>query len=365
MRIVFFIDSLRSGGKERRLIELLTYLKNKPEFDLMLVLTEKDIHYTKFIELNIPYVVFDRKWFKKNPSLFIKFYKVCKKFRPEIVHTWDFMVTFYSLPAVILKKIPLLNSQITDAPPKIKKWTFFNLISRINFFFSKIILANSIAGIDSYNVNKKKSKIIYNGINLDRFVNLQNTSEVKMHYGIETAYSVIMVASFTDRKDYDKFIDVAKSVNSIRSDISFIAVGGGINFERIKRRVIEEQIPNIIFLGKIKEVENVVSIADIGVLFSTYGEGISNAILEYMALGKPVIAEDIGGTKEIVENGINGILLTNKLPEQIAKIIIDLIDDKSKRNRMGEMGKKQIQEKFTIDKMGKEFEKIYHSINNG
>ncbi len=365
MRILFFIESFHSGGKERRLVELLAYLRNKSDYELMVVLTKPDIHYKKFIELEIPYIVLERKWIKKDPLVFVKFYNLCKKFQPDIVHTWGNMVSFYSLPAILLLRIPMVNSQITSAHLMISIYSKLFVMSKISFRFSKVILSNSLAGLKSFNINNRKSKVIYNGINLERFKNLHDMETVRIKYGIKTPYSVIMVASFSDMKDYDKFVDIAKEIHSSRKDVTFIAVGGGINLERIKKRVLDEQISNVTFTGQVDDVESLVNIADIGVLFSNkhfHGEGISNAIMEYMALGKPVIANDCGGTKEIVQHGINGYLITNESNKMIAGLINDLLDDSEKRLKIGEAGRKLIHESFTIDRMGKEFERVYQKI---
>ena len=129
--------------------------------------------------------------------------------------------------------------------------------------------------------------------------------------------------------------------------------------------MFSENIKNVIFTGKINNVEPLVNIADIGLLFSNkliHGEGISNSIIEYMALGNPVIANDAGGTKEIVKHGINGFLISNESAQEIADLINNLLDDKKKREKMGVAGKRLIHESFAIERMGKEFVKVYEDI---
>lgn len=361
MKILFFIGTLEAGGKERRLIELLSYLKKKTNYNLLVVVRRDQIDYPAFNELNIPYLKLTDNYKKGDKTLHFRFYKICQEYKPDIVHTWGSMPAFVSLLAIILLKIPHINSQITDAPP-IKKWSVQNVINKINFKFSTIILANSYAGLKAYKADSRKSKVIYNGINLDRFRNLPNMEAVKIKYGIETPYSVIMVASFSDMKDHDKFIDIAEETDLIRNDVTFIAVGDGVHLERIKKRVFDEKSTNVIFTGRVDDVESLVYFADIGILISPLGEGISNSILEYMALGKPVIANDAGGTKEIVDHGVNGYLITNESPGMIAGLINDLLNSSEKRLKMGEAGRKLIHESFTIDRMGKEFEKVYQEL---
>jgi hypothetical protein len=91
MRILFFIESLRCGGKERRLLELIQYLKENTGFEMILVLTENKIQYPHVNELGVPIKVIKRKYLKRDPMLFFRFYKLCNEVKPDIIHTWGSM----------------------------------------------------------------------------------------------------------------------------------------------------------------------------------------------------------------------------------------------------------------------------------
>ena len=93
-----------------------------------------------------------------------------------------------------------------------------------------------------------------------------------------------------------------------------------------------------------------INVFDIGVL-STYSEGISNSIMEYMALSKPVVATDGGGTRELIEDNKSGFLVEQKNADQMAKYLETLINDSDIRNEMGLRGKQIIKEKFNYKKM--------------
>lgn len=368
IRILFFIGKLGAGGKERRLIELLTYLKEKGGYELMLVLTKNIIHYPYFFKLGIPYKIIEKNRAGNGVTVFFKFYQLCKQFVPHLIHTWGGMQTFYSLPSVIGQKIPLINSQISSAPPKLKRWSVSQLINRINFRFSKVILSNSQAGVDAFKPPVKKIKVIYNGMNMVRFASLPDAEKIKSRYGITTPYAVVMVANFTPNKDYNLFYKIAERVIEIREDITFVGVGGyspdDAPDDTEYRRILNLSAgnPKIIFTGKINDVEAVVNACDIGVLFSPNGEGISNAILEYMALGKPVIANAAGGTKEIVHHKKNGYLIQSETEEEIAALITGLITDQEKIGSFGKESKRIIAETFTLNKMGREFERVYKEV---
>jgi len=360
MKILFFIGTLRSGGKERRLIELLSHLKQNTDYEMLVVLRQNHIDYPAFERLDIPYKMLTENYKKKDIRLPFRFLKICSEYRPDIIHTWGSMPAFVSIIATILLRIPHINSQITDAPPTIKSLNISNFINKINFRFSDIILSNSMSGLNSYKPPKFKSRVIYNGVNLMRFKNLPDQEEIRKKHNISTPFGVIMVGSFSNNKDFDLFVNIANTITVKRKDISFICVGDGTHLKRIKEKAKENQ--NIIFTGRIIDVEALVNACDIGVLFSPNGEGLSNAIIEYMALGKPVIANDSGGTNEIVKHGINGFLVTDIQPGEIAELVELLINNTEKRNAMGTAGRQFVEERLTVDRMGKEFINLYHDI---
>ena len=360
-RVLLFIGNLRAGGKERRLIEMLTYFQKKENFEFFLVMTEDVIQFPDFYRLNIPYKIIEKNSKGRDLSVFYQFYKICKEFKPDLIHTWGRIQSLYTLPTIIAKGVPLVNSQITTAPPHYNTWSLDNIIDRLNFRFSKVILSNSKSGIKCFRPPLSKGRVIYNGLNMARFRDLPQASEVMARYKIKTPYSVVMSASFTDHKNYDLFYNIARYVTSKRADITFIGVGGYGKSAAIYQRMLSLSAdnPNILFPGRINEVEALVNACTIGVLFSLHGEGISNSILEYMALGKPVVANDNGGTSELVNTNENGFLVTNESAEEIGEIIINLIDDAGKRERYGEVNRRIIEESFQLEKMGPEFENVY------
>ena len=91
MKVIFFIESLRIGGKERRLLELIQYLKFNQNFEIIIVLTEPIIDYKYVYEWDIPLKVIERTKVKKDPRLFYKFFKICKSFKPNIVFKFYFI----------------------------------------------------------------------------------------------------------------------------------------------------------------------------------------------------------------------------------------------------------------------------------
>ncbi len=362
-KVLIFIGSLQCGGKERRLIELLTYLKSHSEIEFLVVVTRDKVHYKSFFDLNIAYHVIPKARANYDLSIFRKFHRICKNFRPDVIHTWGKIQTLYALPAAKLLKIPLCNSQITTGQ-RMPENFLLRLIDRINFRFSDVILSNSFAGVRAFQPPKEKTRVIYNGMNLERFENLPSVGRVKCRHDIKTSHAVVMAASFNANKDYDRFYRVAALVTKQNEDVTFIGVGD-FNKENdyyLRIKDLSKNNDRILFPGKVQDIEALVNVCTVGVLFSPFGEGLSNAILEYMALGKPVVATDCAGNSELIRNNVNGYLVNDESDEEVAAKIMNLIGDPETCEAFGRFSKAKIHQSFSNDNMGEAFRRVYNSI---
>lgn len=360
MKILFFIDSFPAGGKERRLLELMKGLKATPGVEFGLVIMSNDIHYKEIFDLGIPVHQVIRKT-KKDLSVFSKFMKLCREFKPDIAHCWDSMTAVYLVPVCRMLGIRLVNGMIVDSPAtqnyRNKVW----LRAKLTFPFSSKVIGNSKAGLKAYGAPAKRSVCIYNGFNFKRAENILDGGAMKRKLNIGAEYVVGMVASFSIFKDYPTYFKAAEQLLVKYPGITFLAIGDDTDSEEAKQMVSSHMRPNFRFLGRSSGIESLVNIMDICVL-ATFTEGISNAILEYMAMGKPVIATDGGGTCEIVEDGQTGFLVRKSDPGQLAEKMELLIKDPALRARMGEAGKKRVKEIFSIESMMNGFVGEYQKL---
>ena len=233
MRILFFIDSLTSGGKERRLIELMKGIKLKPNIEFELVVMSNEIHYQEVFDLDIKIHYLIRTT-KKDLSVFHKFYKICKNYKPDIVHCWDSMTAVIAVPACKLLNIKLVNGMVVDTPVKRNIFNKHWFRAKLTFPFSSMVIGNSNAGLAAYNAPGKKSSCIYNGMDLTRFDNLKEPSFIRKEiFGDESddIFIVGMVAGFDDRKDYKTLIKAATTLISYNDNIRFVLIGDGARFQ--------------------------------------------------------------------------------------------------------------------------------------
>ena len=366
MKILLLIDSLVSGGRERRLIELIKGFVNCEDVELKLVVFSDKIHYQEVFELGIPITIMKRVP-KKNPLVFYRLFKFCKQWNPDLIHSWGTMSAILAIPASKLLGIKLINGNVTDEPNKMSFFDKKLVRAQLSFPFSKVIIGNSNAGLSAYKVPKKKALCIYNGFDFNRINNLKDKSAVRDSFNIITPKVIGMVGGFYERKDYETYLKAALLVLKHRTDVTFMAIGEGPNLLKCKEIIPQDYKSYFKFTGVQKDVESIINIFDIGVLSTNtkvHGEGISNAILEYMALAKPTVATSGGGTNEIVEHMKTGILIPPNSPEAMAEQLTYLLDNPAKAESIGLEGKSLLQKKFSLGKMTKLYYELYEENLN-
>lgn len=230
--------------------------------------------------------------------------------------------------------------------------------------FCQRIISNSEAGLIAYKSPASKSIVIHNGFNEIRYCNKINKTHKKNELNINTKYVVAMVATFWETKNWQLFFDMSKIIVNRRKDITFLAVGSGPQWEFFNSQINEEESSLIKMLGRRDDVDELYQICDATVLFSTFGEALSNSILESMAWGVPVIASDGGGTPEIITNGQNGILINLQSAEAVANILTELLDDRKRLSSMGKEALRKVKAGFLSERMTNKYMQLYYELIN-
>lgn len=246
-------------------------------------------------------------------------------------------------------------------------WTFW--LDRVTFSLSLGYVANSQAAIEvltSHGYDPRKFWLIYNGIDTRLFHNRNDKNKLRQYYGIKPDLPVICcIANFLPPKGLEYLIRALHLLLE-RGQKDFIAllIGEGPLRLKLERLVREfDLVENIRFLGSMdrKEIFQILTITCIFVLSSEW-EGLPTAVMEAMAAGCPVVATTVGGIPELVSDGETGFLVQACEPEALAQKITQLLKDRGLRERMGRVGARRIEELFSLEKMVKEYERLYEKI---
>lgn len=350
MKILYLTEQLSGGGKERRLIELLKGLSTDKSYELHLVLTKSIIDYPEVNNLRIK--IHHLKGFS-DFELIKQYYLIFKDIKPDVVHTWSYKTSFFVSILKYFYDFKFIAGFIGDKFGLSKVGSFF--AKQLIFRKADNIVSNSQGGLDAYNVPKNKGVVVHNGLDPKRISKKKDNKLT--NEGVKTPLKVVMLANVSKHKNYQLFIDIAEHFVNLRDDITFISIGKILpEFKNFADPYINNKHPKIKFLGFRSDVNDLIKDCDIGIL-CTYSEGISNAIVELMANGVPVITNDMkGGSREIISNKVDGFICTDS---EMSKHLNNLINDKNLKKSMSIKATDKIRNNFSLLKMVDHYVSIY------
>jgi glycosyltransferase involved in cell wall biosynthesis len=191
---------------------------------------------------------------------------------------------------------------------------------------------------------------IHSSVDLEQFSPRAKAPAILEAFGLRENTEVVgMVARIHRRKGFDYLLQAIPMLIDKGVDRKFLIVGKG--HERFQGEIAELGIEaHVISPGHRRDVADILSVIDIFVLPSLE-EGLGIAILEAMAMGKPIVSTRVGGIPEAVEDGINGILVPPADTRAIAAALRELLNDKEKAGRMGRESRRIAEERFSRRRM--------------
>lgn len=374
--IAFVIDFLStrdgiSGGTEKQVVEMLNKIdKDKFELYLFCLQYKSDNQIYSSVSVRIKFLNMNSLISLHSLIKLFQFSVLLKKNSVHIVHTFFMDSALFGVISARLAGIKTVITSRRDLgflySKKLLRWLKF-----VNLFTNRF-LVNSISVkkelIKKEGVNDKLIDVIYNGIDLNRIdytVKANIIDEIGLRYYPSYVDVVGIVGNYNRKvKRIDLFIQAAAEVHKLYKDVYFLIVGGGNNEQELKIMAYNLGVgDHIVFTGYKSDAIPYMKNFTIGVNTSD-SEGFSNTILEYMAAGIPVVATDVSGNSELVEDGITGILVPPGNHCEIATAICELLSDGNKRHRMGNESKKIVREKYSWDIKIKEIEKYYTTVAN-
>jgi glycosyltransferase involved in cell wall biosynthesis len=356
-RVLMVADGLWNGGAERQLALLTSSL---PEPWSASVLSMEDGPYRPVLEaLGVETRLAPRHYrFDATPAL--RMWRAAADIRPDIVHSWGWMSTLAMLPYCRTHGIALLDGAIRrgDLPPR--RATMYKLGLRL----SDAAAANSRAGLTAFGVREgDRGRVVYNGFDPSRFAAV--TTPILDHDAHATT-TVVMAARMTCAKDWRLLLQAARQLSCDPGAWRMVAMGDGPD-----RAALVGEAADLIDSGVVEfppsglEALPAIAAAHIGVLLSDpiwHAEGCSNAIMEYMACGLPVVCTDSGGNPELVEHGVTGLLVPPRDAGALAAALRTLRDDPGHAREMGREGKRRLEARFTIGAMTEGFVSAYEYL---
>lgn len=355
MRLLMLKEALGTGGAERQLALIMSNLP--PYWERRAWVMEGGPFADAIVGDGCAVDVCPRRArFDVAPAL--PLWRLLLTWRPDVVHSWDWMSTFAALPVCRALRIPIVDTTIRDGAV-VRRGP---LRRRVSQAASTLVVANSRAGLEAWGVPPRKGRVVYNAFDPAR-LDVTDASAARATDG-GGRHTVVMTARMVVHKDFSSLIAVARRLDRDRPGRwRFLLLGDGPDKPRLMAEAGELQGRGVVeFIDPGVEAMSYVRRADVGVLMSNeteHQEGCSNAIMEYMSVALPVVCSSGGGNPELVLDGQTGHLVPNGDADALASALARLADDPDEARRLGEAGRRRILEEFTIDRLVRKTEQIY------
>lgn len=242
------------------------------------------------------------------------------------------------------------------------------------FVDTNIYISNDVA---EYHIaqgeSRTKGKIIHNGVNLSDYMKSHYTLRVRKEFGCTTEQVLVgLVARLDWWKGHKFFLEAMSEVVKRNHNIKGLIIGGlaelsydsSIRYlDRLHVMVKSLRLgEKIVFTGHRSDVPCLVAALDVVVHASSTPEPFGLTVIEGMAAGKPVVATAAGGVLDIIEDGVNGLLVPCKDSKAMARAILQILSDRDKAKKMGLVARQRVAEQFTIQHQVTAVQKLYDSI---
>ncbi|HAJ34039.1 MAG TPA: hypothetical protein DCK79_11950 [Candidatus Atribacteria bacterium] len=372
MRILEIVASSQGGAAEH--IFCIAKGIDRSKFDLTVVMPEDNgnVNFTDLRRLKIRVVsfnVFSRFSLKE----FLNLRDFISRGNFDIVHFHGTRAALFGrLAAILIWQRPKIlytihGFHVVHYRNLLKK-LFLLLLERILNLFTDVIVCVSHSDRESVIkmglARNDNVKIIWNGIDIERFRNISLDKNVKKNELRipPNAFLLTMIGRLHPQKDYFTLISAFKLLQRELSNFYLLIVGDGPMREELKSYAKNLGLNDkIVFVGTRRDIPEILSITDIFIL-STLWEGLPIVLLEAMAADKPVIASDVCGNREIVVDGETGILVSPRDPEMLAQAVTRLVKDRKMSKKMGQKGLIRVKNNFTLEEMVQKIENLYYEL---
>lgn len=222
--------------------------------------------------------------------------------------------------------------------------------------------------VNDERVDPRRTQCIPNGVDTERFAPMPPAARraARQALGLDDdAIVFACVASLTPVKRHVDLLDAFRVVRDRLPQARLLLIGDGPLRAEVQARCAELGLQAAVtLLGNRADVESVLPGADVGVLASST-EGMSNAILELMACGLPVIATDVGGNPALVADGETGRLVTACAPEALAAAMVALAESADVRRAMADAARVGAVQRHSLAAMVRAYDALYVRLHGG
>ena len=366
-RVLHLVDTLNVGGTETQLVQEALRLHARSHHVVVGCLRAEGPLLEVLQRAGIPVVEF-----RKGQSLFsinglkqlLRLAIFLRLGQFDAVHAYDLWANLLGVPAAWLARTPVIISSRRYLADHEWYSPWRRKVIRMIYRLSTHVAVNSMALRDVLvkrdGLPPEKIRVIYNAVEVGRFAGARRDRRAFLPAVGGCSKLIAVVANmYSSVKGHATLIAAADSVRRSVPETIFVLIGDGRERPKLERQVSEAELEkNFLFLGRRDDIPELLACCDLSVLPSE-AEGMPNSVLEAMAAGLPVIATSVGGTPEIIRDGVNGLLVPPQNPRALAEAILRVLQDPNLARTLSHAGQERIRTCFGFDRLIAELERLY------
>jgi len=364
-KILHIVNSLNVGGLENGVVNLVNYLNHNKFTHVICCLREVGVMAEHLHKKDTEVICMGND--STDYFMPLKLKRLINRIGPEVVHTRN----WGTIDGIIAAKLAGVKyvihgehgREFTDLygsnyRRNLARWV---LGRWVNLFVAvsdeiKFWLVNKVG------IPEKKVVTIINGVDTKKFFPPADKRKVKQDFGIDPDTFIVGTVGRLDKvKNYEMLLQAVESLIRHEVPSRFILIGDGPERANLEAFVTTHRLPNVEFFGEMENIQDYLQVFDLFVLPSL-AEGMSNTVLEAMATGIPIVATRVGGTPEIVEDGVTGSLIPTGNPVLLGETIRKYVSDRSLCEMHGKAARLRCDNLFSLDTMVKKYDELYSKL---
>ena len=359
-RILQVVLSLSPGGTERLVIELARRLHGDRDIAVC-CLDEAGAWAQELVERGIPVTSLQRSP-GFSPELGRRIAAIAREHRADVLHCHQYSPFIYGTLARWFQRMRMVfteHGRANDDPPSRKRRVANQLFARVPariFAVSQDLRRHMIAeGFPSSRVG-----VIYNGIDIGEAPAERLDPAKKALLGLGPENLVVGAVGRLDPvKDLPTLLTAFRTVVSVVPQAKLALIGDGPEHQRVTAMIDDLRLEDsVVMAGYRRDARDLLPALDVYANTSIF-EGVSLTILEAMAAGLPLVATRVGGTPEVISDGMNGMLVPARDPEAVARALVSLLRDVPRRRELGHAARRTVVEHFSIERMVSQYAAAY------
>jgi glycosyltransferase involved in cell wall biosynthesis len=356
-KLLVITDTMEVGGTQRQIVELARHIDSSAYEVSLVYFRNRSTYVDDLREAGVNVTCIPKRW-KVDPLFLYRLMRYLRQGEFELVHAfsfsgelWGWLANRIAGHARFISSVRSVYEWYSPLQWRIKRWITLG---------SAALVANSRAGADyaalRMGVRSSSVQVVHNGMWFP-----QSTDEVRKQRAARTdgEFRVLFVGRIVDHKNLPCLMRAFKSIVATLPHARLDIVGDGPDRAEMEALAASLGVaPRVAFHGEQADVVPYLAAADVFVC-SSHREGLSNAIMEAMGAGLPVIASHVGGNSELVIHGETGLLFPPDDHESLAAMLIALAQDPARSRALGEAGHARVRRHHDPGRMAEELERIY------